>query len=132
MWRICNDCHHWFGAWQVESLWQGRGPEQHYSWDVLGHVSLAVRPEGVQSNMSLPVCGKVRIIHSTFCVSIIAFGSRPWGSQAMRTVERETSWGKQGIRRRIKRGSDRGHTTTIYIGGVGAKSDAQTCDYPQG
>ena len=74
-WTTCEDCHCWFGTWQVESLRQGRGPERRCSWNALGHVSLAVRPEGVQPDMSVPVCGKVRIIHSTFWVSFFAFGS---------------------------------------------------------
>ena len=51
------------------------GPEQRCSWNVLGYISLAVRPEGVQPDVSVPICGKVRIIHSTFWISVIAFRS---------------------------------------------------------
>ena len=51
------------------------GPERCCSWNVLGYIPLAVRPEGVQPDMSVPVCGKIRIIHSTFWVSVIAFRS---------------------------------------------------------
>ena len=41
------------------------GPERCYSWNVLGYISLAVRPKGVQPDMLVPNVSDRDVRHDT-------------------------------------------------------------------